>query len=129
MPKLDNPTDIHPPFGHYAHGFEIPPGARIAISSGQLGISKKGAIPEGVAAQAELCFDAIESILNEADMTLADLVQLRTFVTERAAFPEYMAVRDKRLSGREIASTLMIVGGFTRPEFLIEIEAVAARVD
>jgi enamine deaminase RidA (YjgF/YER057c/UK114 family) len=40
---------------------------------------------------------------------------------------EYMAVRDRYVSDPLPASTLMIVGGFTRPEFLVEVEVVAAK--
>ena len=126
MPTIDNPADVHPPFGNYAHGFEVSAGARLVLCSGQLGISKNGAIPDGVEDQANLCFDTIEAILAQADMALANIVQLRAYVTDRAHFAAYMAVRDTRLAGREVASTLMIVGGFTREEFLVEIEAVAA---
>jgi 2-iminobutanoate/2-iminopropanoate deaminase len=39
----------------------------------------------------------------------------------------YMKVRDKIVSNPPPASTLLIVQGFARPEFKIEIEAVAAR--
>jgi len=127
MPAIANPADIHPPFGNYAHGFEVPSGARLVLTSGQLGIGKNRAIPPGTEAQAELCFDAIEAILKAAGMSLADVVHLRAYVTERAAFPSYMAVRDRRLDGRQVASTLLMVGGFTREEFVVEIEATAAQ--
>jgi len=40
----------------------------------------------------------------------------------------YMAVRDRYVALPPPASTLMIVGGFTRPEFTVEIEAIAAKV-
>jgi enamine deaminase RidA (YjgF/YER057c/UK114 family) len=39
-----------------------------------------------------------------------------------------MKVRDQFVSDPPPASTLMIVKGFARPEFKVEIEAVAARV-
>ena len=120
MPTIDNPAGVHPPFGNYAHGFEVAAGARLILCSGQLGISKNGAIPDSVEDQTNLCFDTIEAILMKADMALDNIVQLRAYVTA------YMAVRDTRLAGRKVASTLMIVGGFTRAEFLVEIEAVAA---
>ncbi len=40
----------------------------------------------------------------------------------------YMAARDAWLTGtaRLPASTLVIVAGFTRPEFLVEVEVTAA---
>jgi len=52
---------------------------------------------------------------------------LNAFVTARDDFPAYMAVRDQWLTEvtNKPASTLVIVTGFTRPEFLVEIEATA----
>ena len=37
-----------------------------------------------------------------------------------------MAVRDRYVANPPPASTLVIVSGFTRPEFLVEVEVVAA---
>ena len=39
----------------------------------------------------------------------------------------YMAVRDRYMALPPPASTLMIVSGFTRPEFKVEVEAIAAK--
>jgi len=78
-------------------------------------------------AQARLCFQAIGAILGEAGMTLADLVRLNAYVTEPDYLGGYMLVRDEFVAVPPPASTLMIVKGFARPEFKIEIEAVAAR--
>jgi enamine deaminase RidA (YjgF/YER057c/UK114 family) len=39
----------------------------------------------------------------------------------------YMAVRDRYVTLPPPASTLMIVSGFTRPEFKVEVEAIAAK--
>jgi enamine deaminase RidA (YjgF/YER057c/UK114 family) len=54
-------------------------------------------------------------------------IRLSAFVTDRAFFPDYMAVRDEWLAGVAIlpASTLLVVSGFTREEFKVEIEATA----
>jgi 2-iminobutanoate/2-iminopropanoate deaminase len=121
-----NPTAIHPPFANYAHGLEVDPGARIVFCSGQLGIERDGAIPDEIEAQARLCFEAIAAILNEAGMTLADLARLNAYVTSAQYLSGYMKVRDEFIAMPPPASTLMIVQGFARPEFKIEIEAVAA---
>ena len=37
----------------------------------------------------------------------------------------YMEVRDRFVADPPPASTLMIVSGFTRPEFLVEVEGAA----
>jgi enamine deaminase RidA (YjgF/YER057c/UK114 family) len=122
-----NPAVIHPPFANYAHGIEVDPSARIVFWSGQLGIGRDGVIPEDVEAQARLCFRAIAAILGEASMSLADLVRLNAYVVSAQYLGGYMKVRDEFVSNPPPASTLMIVQGFARPEFKIEIEAVAAR--
>jgi 2-iminobutanoate/2-iminopropanoate deaminase len=122
-----SPQTIHPPFANYAHGVEIPGGSRVVFCSGQLGIEKNGSIPEGVEAQARLCFEAIAAVLGEAGMTLGDLVRINAFVTGAQYLAGYMKVRDALIGNPPPASTLMIVQGFARPEFKVEIEAVAAK--
>ena len=123
-----NPSTIHPPFANYAHGVEIDPGARIVFCSGQLGIGRDGAIPESVEAQAHLCFRAIVGDprrgRHDARPTWFDSTPMC-----RAAeyLGGYMKVRDQFVSTPPPASTLMVVQGFARPEFKVEIEAVAAR--
>ncbi len=123
------PAALHPPFARYAHGVAVPAGARTVFCSGQLGIAPDGRVPPDVEGQAELCFAAIAAILAEAGMTLADLVRINAYVTAREHLAGYMAVRDRVVSEPPPASTLMIVAGFSRPEFMVEIEAVAARAE
>jgi 2-iminobutanoate/2-iminopropanoate deaminase len=122
-----NPNAIPPPFANYAHGVEVDPGARVVFCSGQLGIGRDGVVPEDVEGQARLCFRAIAAILGEASMTLADLVRLNAYVASAQYLSGYMKVRDEFVSNPPPASTLMVVQGFARPEFKVEIEAVAAR--
>ncbi len=122
------PPSIHPPFGAYSHGVEIPAGWRMVLTSGQLGIAPDGSVPDDVGDQAKLCFAAAGTILAGARMGPADVARVTGYVTDRAHFPPYMAARDAWLDGtfRRPASTLLIVGGFTRPEFLVEVEVLAA---
>ena len=122
-----NPNAIHPPFAAYAHGVEIPAGARVVFCSGQLGIGRDGIVPEDVESQARLCFRAIAAILGEASMTLHDLIRINAYVASAQYLGGYMKVRDEFVSNPPPASTLLIVQGFARPEFKVEIEAVAAR--
>ncbi|TWF54935.1 RidA family protein [Neorhizobium alkalisoli] len=126
--KPINPPSVRKPFGAYNHGLLIPPGASLLVTSGQLGISTEEKIPTDVTSQAELCFKAIGAILEEAGMTYADVIRISGFVTSREDFPAYMAVRDKFTLDPKPVSTLIVVGGFTRAEFLVEVEVTAAKV-
>ncbi len=123
------PKSIRTPFARYSHAVEVAPGARWLLCSGQLGISTTDQIPDTVEDQATLCFEAIGACLSEARMSFGDIVRINAYVTDRAHMAPYMVVRDRFVALPPPASTLMIVGGFTRPEFLVEIEAVAAKID
>lgn len=128
--RMLSPPTIAPPFAAYAHGVEVPPGARLVVTSGQLALTADGRVPEGARAQAYLCFQNCTAILAEAGMGPADVIRINAFVTDRAHMPGYMAARDAWLAGipRLPASTLVIVSGFTRPEFLVEVEVTAAAI-
>ena len=123
---IPDPETIRRPFARYSHGVEVPVGCRLVFCSGQLGIGPDDAVPEDAGAQAELCFSNIATILGEAGLGLADIVRINAFVTDRAYLRSYMDIRDRLFSDPAPASTLMIVSAFARPEFKIEVEAVAA---
>jgi enamine deaminase RidA (YjgF/YER057c/UK114 family) len=120
------PAGIHPPFARYSHGIEIPAGVRLVVCSGQLGVAEDGSIPSGIEAQTERCFENIRAILREAGLDLGDVVRLNAYVSRRGDLAGYMRVRDRHVGDPPPASTLMIVAGFARPEFLVEVEAIAA---
>ncbi|ARQ10105.1 endoribonuclease L-PSP protein [Rhizobium etli] len=128
MKRIFNPSSVRRPFGNYNHGLLVPPGASLLVTSGQLGIGLAEEVPEDVGAQAELCFEAIKAILGEAKMSFSDVIRISGFVTKREHFADYMEVRDRYTLEPKPTSTLIVVGGFTRPEFLVEVEVTAAKV-
>ena len=121
-----NPPRIAPPFAAYSHGVEAQ-AQRLVMTSGQLGLAADGTIPEGAEAQGAICFANIDAILAEAGLSRSHVLRLNAYVTDRAHMAGYMRARDTYLAGlRDLpASTLVIVSGFTRPEFVVEIEAIA----
>jgi len=122
-----NPAGVRPPFGRYSHGIAATGVTEVVVTSGQLGVAVDDTVPESVAAQAEICFESIGRILAEAGLGFGDIVRLNAYVTRREDMRDYMAVRDRYVREPLPASTLVIVSGFTRPEFLVEVEATAVR--
>ncbi len=125
--KALTPESLHPPFGAYSHGTVIPAGMRLLRTSGQLAIRPDGTIPESAFDQAVMCFDAIRAILAEGGMGSADVAHISAYVTDRAYMADYMRARDAFVAPAERlpSSTLVIVSGFTRPEFKVEVEVWA----
>lgn len=123
------PTTIRAPFANYSHGVEVPPGARLLVCSGQLGIESDDHIPEGAEAQTHLIFHNIAEILASAEMDLSNIVRVNAYVSHRDHLAGYMRARDNYVSEPPPASTLMIVSGFAREEFVVEIEVLAASID
>ena len=119
-----NPNTIAAPFGNYSHGIAA---GQVIVTSGQLGLGADGSIPVGVEAQAEICFENIRQILAEAGADFSQVVRFSAYVTKREDMPAYMRVRDRMTADLTVkpASPLMIVTGFTKPEFLVEVEATA----
>ncbi|HEY2184301.1 MAG TPA: RidA family protein [Xanthobacteraceae bacterium] len=126
MMKYITPPGIRPPFARYSYGVEIPAGSRILVCSGQLGISTEDRVPETVEEQTHLCFRNIGAVLKHAGFTLANIVRINAFVVSREHLKGYMSVRDVYIGEPPPASTLMVVSGFSRPEFLVEVEVIAA---
>jgi 2-iminobutanoate/2-iminopropanoate deaminase len=124
--KHITPAGIRPPFARYSYGVEIPPGSRILACSGQLGITAQDQVPETIEEQTHLCFRNIKAVLEEAGFTFSNVVRINAFVVAREHLQGYMSVRDLYIADPPPASTLMIVSGFARPEFLVEVEVIAA---
>lgn len=126
MPGIKlNPPSIRPPFATYSHGVLVEAPKRMLLASGQLGVSPDDVIPEDVEAQAVLCFENIRAILEAGGMDFTHVARFQAFVTDRAYFPVYGTVRSRYVSGDAFASTLIVVSGFTRPEFKVEVEVTA----
>jgi enamine deaminase RidA (YjgF/YER057c/UK114 family) len=122
------PPTIAPPLARYAHGVEVTGPCRMIRTSGQLGVCPDGSVALTVQEQARFCFANILAILAEGDMGVANICHISAWLTDRADLPAYMAARDAFLAGIDglPASTLLIVAGFSRPEFKVEVEVWAA---
>ena len=110
-----------------AHGVEIPPNARILFCNGQVGSRLDGSVPDTTREQVELIFERIRIILGASGMTLADVIKLTVYVTDKSILDDYFHVRRQVMEGLNPPATLLVVGPFPRPGIQIEIETIAAR--
>ena len=122
--KAHNPQT---PMANYSHGIEVPPNARWLHISGQVAVDKDGKTPESFEAQVNLVFENLGAVLTSAGMTTRDLVKVNVYLLRPEDIPALRAARDTFQGDARPASTLVIVSRLVRPEWLVEIEAVAAQ--
>ena len=127
MNKIHNPAGIAPPIGAYSHGIEVPPGARTLHISGQVGITPDGKVAPGIEGQTEAALNNIVGILKAAGMGIQDIVKMSTFLIDANDIAKVRAVRVRILGDHRPASTLLVISRLAAPEYLIEIEATAAK--
>ena len=127
MLKVHNPRSIVAPIGTYSHGIEVPPNARWLTVAGQIGVRPDGSVPSTIEEQTEVVWQNILAVLADAGMGIGDVVKITSFLTRHENFPKFAQVRAKFLGSHRPASTLLVISSLARPEFLVEVEAVAAK--
>ena len=121
------PKTVAPPFGHYSHAVEISKGSRILYTAGQVGAKPDGTIPNTIEEQAELCWQNLQTILKHAGFEMKDIVKITTYLLSRDQGTAAMKARAKYLGDHRPASATIVAAALGLPEWLIEIEAVAAQ--
>ncbi len=129
MLKIHVLDELYHHSSNVAHGVEVPAGARLMFTNGQVGTKPDGTTPEATADQAEVIFGRLKAILEKANMTLGDVVRFDVYLTDQADVKTFVEVRDRFMDDHKPGATLLVIKGLARPELKIEIEAVAAKVD
>lgn len=132
MRRLE-PKEVHSPVGMYSHGFAVPPGELIVVA-GQVALDRDGQLvgPGDIRAQLRQTLTNLEAVLKAAGGSLRDVVKFTTYLTRAEDIPEFMEARRALYPGYfpdgvYPANTLLVVDRLVRPEFLIEIEAIAVK--
>lgn len=126
MQKI-NPADIAPPLGLYTHGVLVPAHYESLQIAGQVGCDAAGVVPQDIEAQTENCWRNLLAVLRAAGMGMENVVKITTYLTDPADLAAFAKVRSAFLGEARPASTLLIVKALARPEWRVEIDAVAAR--
>lgn len=101
---------------------------RLVAVSGQVALAADGTVvglgdPE---AQARQVFENLRRCLTAAGASFADVIKLTYFLTDVAHLPVIRGVRDQFVdTAAPPASSAVQVAALFRPEFLLEIEALA----
>jgi enamine deaminase RidA (YjgF/YER057c/UK114 family) len=121
------PRGIAPPVANYAHAVLTEAHTRLLHTAGVVPVHPDGTVPDELAEQVDVVWANIGAILAAAEMELADVVSITTYVVAGESLAPVMAARDRFMGGSLAASTLVTVPALARPEWRVEIALVAAR--
>jgi 2-iminobutanoate/2-iminopropanoate deaminase len=127
--SLDNPQTVPAPPARYSHLARVDlGGGALLFLAGQLALDEAGQVvaPGDVRAQAERIFAVTADILAAHGGALADVVHIRTFMTNLGDLPGYAEVRARHFPGTPPASTTVEVGRLFRDGAVLEVEITAA---
>ena len=128
MHKRHNPDTVIEAFGKgYSQAIEIDPNKRWLFTAGQVGAARDGSTPDSMEDQVAQTWANILALLNEGGMGIDDIVKITGYIVGKENFPAYAAGRKKVLGDARPASTAIIVPALAMPEWLVEIEAIAAK--
>jgi enamine deaminase RidA (YjgF/YER057c/UK114 family) len=120
------PSGIAPTAANYAHAILSEAPARLLHTSGVVPIAADGTVPDDLGDQATTVWTNLRAILDEAGMSVTDVMSVTTYVVVGQPLAPVMAARDRALGGHRAASTLVTVPALARPEWKMEIAIVAA---
>lgn len=128
---LDNPTGVSAPFAdRFAHVARVDLGTgALLLLAGQVAVDDDGEVvaPGDITRQADHIFALIGEILSAHGATFADVVHLRTFMTDLNDLPGYGTVRRRVFPGTPPpASTTVEVSRLFLPGAVLEVEVTAA---
>ncbi len=113
--------------GAYSDAIEVASGLRWLFTSGTPGLGRSSKFPSDAAGQAEIAWTHIVAMLENAGMTVHDLGKVSHYLLRAEDIPAYVKVRARFLGDSGPASMLLLTPALVRPEFLLEIEAIAAK--
>jgi 2-iminobutanoate/2-iminopropanoate deaminase len=115
--------------GKYSDAVEVRSHLRWLFTSGTPGLSISGSLPSDITGQSEIAWGHILKMLENAAMAITDVVKVTQYLARSEDIAAYAAVRTRFVGNARPASMLLVVPQLVRPEFLIEVEVIAAKCE
>ena len=128
QPAYLQPDGVGAPLGPYSHLSRV---GDLAFVAGQVGLDADGElVGSDLAAQARQAFANIRAIVESQGGNLRSVLKFTTYLVGAENIEPFYAVRAEVFpelypEGEYPPNTLLVIDRLVRPEFLVEIEAVA----
>lgn len=133
-PAMLRPAGLPAPLGLYSHASQVTTGSELVFVAGQLAVGSDGEVVGAgdFEAQTRQAFANVRTVLTGAGLEPGHVAKFTTYLSDAAFVEPFYQTREKLFAewypqGDFPPNTLLVVARLVRPEFMVEIEAIAAR--
>jgi enamine deaminase RidA (YjgF/YER057c/UK114 family) len=123
-----NPDGIHKPFANYSHVVTAEGAQKLVFCAGQVPADPNGTVlpPDDLDAQAKMVMENLTTALAAGGAKMSDVTKITIYICNPEDVPKARGVLQTYFGAHPPGSTLCILRGLANPDFLLEIEAIAA---
>ena len=123
-----NPKTISKPFTNYAHVVTVEGAKKLVFCAGQVAADVKGNVlpPDSFEAQTKMVMKNLKAALAAGGAKLSDVTKVTIYICNPHDVPKARGILFDYFGKHPPGSTLCVLRGLANPNFLIEIEAIAA---
>ena len=123
-----SPAKTHKPFANYSHVVTAQGASKLIFCAGQVAAEPSGKVlpPDDFAAQTKLVMENLTLALAESGASLKEVVKVTIYVCNPHDVPKARSILQEYFGDDPPASTLCVLRGLANPNYLLEIEAIAA---
>jgi len=126
--KRISPPDIAKPFANYSHVVTAEGAQKLVFCAGQVAADADGKVlpPDDFDAQAKMVMENLTKALAAGGAKISDVVKITIYICNPHDVPKARGILAGYFGGHPPGSTLCVLRGLANPNFLLEIEAIAA---
>jgi enamine deaminase RidA (YjgF/YER057c/UK114 family) len=123
-----NPKTISKPFTNYAHVVTVEGAKKLVFCAGQVAADVKGNVlpPDHFEAQTKMVMKNLKAALAAGGAKLSDVTKVTIYICNPHDVSKARRILFDYFGKHPPGSTLCILRGLANPNFLLEIEAIAA---
>jgi enamine deaminase RidA (YjgF/YER057c/UK114 family) len=123
-----NPEGMAKPFANYAHVVTVEEAKKLVFCAGQVAADADGKVlpPDDFDAQARMVMANLTKALAGGGAKLSDVTKITIYICNPHDVAKARRILETYFGDHPPGSTLCILRGLANPNFLVEIEAVAA---
>jgi enamine deaminase RidA (YjgF/YER057c/UK114 family) len=123
-----NPDGMSKPLASYSHVVTAEGAQKLVFCAGQVAADPDGKVlpPDDFDAQAGMVMQNLTRALQAGGATLSDVTKITIYICNPHDVPKARGILQKYFGAHPPGSTLCILRGLANPNFLLEIEAIAA---